>query len=151
MQCNASRIDTQGTKVVIRKGYWNGGSGFGRNKALYYHNLDMQPIIDTLYLSQTISGSPYNELYSVYHYNMQGQVDQDVTVVANNEGTNYNGTDTPDGKSVGLITGFCQSAPDEPIETECPDLGQHDTVSLAMKSSSHSGIDGTSSASHIST
>jgi hypothetical protein len=49
MMCKATTHDVGGTHVVIRKGFWDGSNGFGHDKALYYHNLWLQPSLDTTF------------------------------------------------------------------------------------------------------
>jgi len=124
MHCKGSAIDFYGTAVVVRDGYYNPAAnpeGFGWNKALNKHNLWIQPIIDTINLSLTITGGSSNEDYDVYHYNADGYVDQVVVVVADNVDTEFDGASTQDGQPVGVLTGYCQPGIGDPIEQQCPD------------------------------
>ncbi|MGA2929725.1 MAG: hypothetical protein ABSG43_27810 [Solirubrobacteraceae bacterium] len=43
MQCRGSADSHTGYGIVLRNGTWNGSSGFGWQKAYYYHNLWTQP------------------------------------------------------------------------------------------------------------
>jgi hypothetical protein len=119
MMCKATTHDTFGSHVVIRKGFWDGSNGFGHDKALYYHNLWLQPSIDTIHFG-IVTDSASSEHYDVYHYNAQGKVDQYVWVVADNVDDSFQGVKTGDGHSVGLITGWCANGSDA-LETTCPD------------------------------
>jgi hypothetical protein len=119
MMCKATTHDVGGTHVVIRKGFWDGSNGFGHDKALYYHNLWLQPSLDTIH-GGIIGGSTSKEYYDVYHYNVNHQIDQYVWVVADNVDTSFQGVHTNDGHSVGMITGYCETG-GKALEPECPD------------------------------
>jgi hypothetical protein len=118
MMCKATTHDASNTHVVIRKGFWNGSNGFGHDKALYYHNLWIQPSLDTIHAG-IIGGNPSKEYYDVYHYDNQ-TIDQYVWVVADNDETTFQGLSTGDSHSVGEITGYCENAAKD-IEPQCPD------------------------------
>jgi hypothetical protein len=94
MECSATAVDILGDKQVIRRGYWSGGQGFGRNKALYYHNLEMQPIIDTITFSASVNEPKYKEYYyTIYHYT-EGNLDQEVQVEVDDNNTSFKGVST---------------------------------------------------------
>jgi len=118
MHCRDTAISIYNAQIVIRTGFWNGTNGFGWSKADYYHNLAMQPMIDTIRLA-TPTGSQSSRDYEVYHYNADGYVDQVVVLVSDNVATSFQGVSTGDGHSVGVITGYCESG-SLTIETECP-------------------------------
>jgi hypothetical protein len=117
--CKASRIDIEGTKVVIRRGFWNGTRGYGWKKAVDYHNLWIQPIIDVIFFATPRPQQRHERVYTVYHYTL-GYLDQEVVVVSDNIDASYGGVPTPDGKPIGLITAYCRNEPSNKIEP-CPD------------------------------
>jgi hypothetical protein len=112
-----------GLRVVIRHGYWNPlatPEGFGWEKALNKHNLYIQPIIDTISGALNPYGSNSSRDYEVYHYNVDGNLDQAVIVVADIADTYFDGNYTQDGKTVGVLTGYCLNG--SLVEEElCPD------------------------------
>lgn len=119
MNCRDTAYTINSFRVVIRQGFWTGSNGFGWSKAYYYHNLWMQPMIDTI--RQAIpTGSNSSRNYVVYHYNPDGYVDQRVVVVADIVDAYFQGVYTNDGHSVGVITGYCESGSGA-YETVCPD------------------------------
>ena len=120
MYCKATAITVNNFKVAIRKGFWDGSNGFGWSKALYYHNLWMQPMIDTITFALEPRGSNSSRNYEVYHYNPDGYLDQEVVVVADIQDDFFQGYPTHDGKAVGVITGYCNNGSGS-METECPD------------------------------
>ena len=124
MQCRGVAITVNNFPVAIRYGYWQPGNpdqpdGFGWSKAYYYHNLWMQPMIDTITFAATPRGANNDREYEVYHYNPDGYVDQEVIVVADIQDPSFAGTSTQDHKAVGVITGYCLTGggADEPT---CP-------------------------------
>jgi hypothetical protein len=119
MRCRDTATTVHGFRVAIRQGYWNGFTGFGWSKAYYYHNLEMQPIIDTIRMAANPTGSPSSRNYEVYHYD-NGILDQEVVVVADIVDPYFQGIYTQDGHSVGVITAYCKdgSGDEEPL---CPD------------------------------
>ena len=54
----------------------------------------------------------------MYHYTM-GQFDQAVIVVADIANTEFDGAPTQDGKTVGVITGYCEDSA-YTVEGLCP-------------------------------
>jgi hypothetical protein len=120
MYCRASAITVNNFKVAIRKGFWNGSNGFGWAKAFYYHNLWMQPMIDTISGALTPGGSNSSRNYEVYHYNHDGYEDMEVVVVADIQDNWFQQTSTVDLKALGVLTGYCTS-PAEQVEPACPD------------------------------
>jgi len=124
MNCRDTATSTNNYRLAIRTGYWNPAAsppGFGWSKAIDYHNLWMQPIIDTVRLSFSITGGNSDRDYTVYHYNPDGYVDQTVTVVSDNVDLEFDGAPTQDGHPVGVITGYCTPGVGDPIEQLCPD------------------------------
>jgi len=109
MICRDTAISTRGYQIAIRYGFWDGSNGFGWSKAYYYHDLWMQPMIDTIKNSVTITGPPSSKNYEEFHYNIQQELDQEVIVVA----------DTQDNRPVGVITGYCLT-PAGAEERACP-------------------------------
>lgn len=112
MQCRGVAITVNNFPVAIRYGYWQPGNpdvpdGFGWSKAYYYHNLWMQPMLDTISGAVTPRGANNDREYEVYHYNPDGYVDQEVIVVADIQDPYFAGTSTQDHKAVGVITGYC--------------------------------------------
>ena len=123
MTCENSSITVNNFPVVIRHGYWNpevSPQGFGWAKALDVHNLYIQPIIDTIANALNPTGSNSNRNYEVYHYNGDGNLDQEVIVVADIVDTYFAGNYTQDGASVGVLTGYCLDATGKQ-EQQCPD------------------------------
>jgi hypothetical protein len=119
MHCRDTADTIHKYRVAIRVGFWTGETGFGWSKAYYYHNLEMQPMIDTIRLAIP-KGSASSRNYEVYHYNADGYVDQRVVVVADIVETSFQGESTKDGHPVGVITGYCESGSGA-FETECPE------------------------------
>ncbi len=119
MHCRDTSTTVHGFRVAIRQGFWNGSNGFGWSKAYYYHNLYMQPIIDTIRMAANPTGSYSSRNYEIYHY-YNGTLDQEVVVVADIVDTYFQGTYTQDGHSVGVITGFCNNGSGGK-EPACPD------------------------------
>lgn len=123
MTCKGSAIATNSVAVVIRNGYYNPAAnpeGFGWSKALGKHNLWIQAIVDAIDNSLDITGGRSDQDYTVYHYNVDGYIDQTVTVVADNVATSFDGNPTQDKKPVGVMTGFCTPGEGDPIEQQCP-------------------------------
>lgn len=120
MQCKAVARTVNNFPVAIRRGFWNGENGFGWAKALYYHNLWMQPMIDTITFAASPYGSNSSREYEVYHYNPDGYVDQEVIVVADIQDPNFQGQSTIDGKALGVLTGYCLTGSNA-NEAQCPD------------------------------
>lgn len=118
MTCRDSSNTINGTRVAIRWGTWNGRSGFGWSKFYYYHNLDMQAVIDTI-RSATPRGSLTSRDYEVYYYEA-GVVEERVVVVADVIDNTWGGTYTQDGKPVGVLTGYCLTGRGAAQPT-CPD------------------------------
>jgi hypothetical protein len=122
MACRDTATDVNGFRMAIRNGYWNPAAeptGFGWSKAFYYHNLEMQPIIDTIRLALDPTGSLSSEDYTVYHYT-NGELDQMVTVVADLVAKSYAGVSTGDDHVLGVLTGYCNTAAGA-VEQDCPD------------------------------
>jgi hypothetical protein len=119
MRCRDTATPVHGFRVAIRQGYWNGITGFGWSKAYYYHNLAMQPIIDTIRMAANPTGSLSSRNYEVYHYD-NGTLDQEVVVVADVVDPYFKGTCTQDGHAVGVITGYCNNGSGVK-EPRCPD------------------------------
>jgi hypothetical protein len=119
MYCRASAVTVHGLNVAIRKGFWTGSNGFGWSKAYYYHNLWMQPIIDTITFAATPSGSNSSRNYEVYHYT-HGVLDQEVIVVADIQDSSFQGQSTIDGYVLGVLTGYCNNEGGA-MEPACPD------------------------------
>jgi hypothetical protein len=119
MQCRGVSVTVHNLQVPIRYGYWTGSGGFGWSKAYYYHNLWMQPMLDTIHYAANPSGSNSSRNYEVYHYT-NGQLDQEVVVVADIQDSFFAGVYTQDGYILGVLTGYCnnESGAEEP---ECPD------------------------------
>lgn len=109
MKCRTSADTVHGTRVVVRKGTWNGSSGFGWAKAYYYHNLYLQPIVGTISLAVNPSGPDTSRKYQAYHY-QTGVMNEEVEVHADLTATTWGGESTQDGHMVGVITGFCRNA-----------------------------------------
>lgn len=119
MNCRATTLTVNNFRVVVRWGFWNGSNGFGWSKAYYYHNLDIQPIIDTIHKGIP-SGSDSSRNYEVYHYSSSGYIDQYVFVVADIVDPYFQNTYTIDGYSVGAITGYCDNGSGQ-MESQCPE------------------------------
>jgi hypothetical protein len=123
MVCRDTSITVNSFRVAIRHGYWNpdlSPPGFGWSKAYYYHNLWMQPMIDTIRMAANPYGSNSSRDYEVYHYNPDGYLDQRVIVVADIVDIYFDGHYTQDGHAVGVLTGYCESG-NGTFETVCPD------------------------------
>jgi hypothetical protein len=123
MVCRDTSITVNNFRVAIRHGYWNpdlSPPGFGWAKAYYYHNLWMQPMIDTIRMAANPYGSNSSRDYEVYHYNPDGYLDQRVIVVADITDVYFDGHYTQDGHAVGVLTGYCESG-NGTFESECPD------------------------------
>lgn len=120
MHCRAVARTAHNIPVAVRTGFWDGSNGFGWSKAYYYHNLWMQPMLDTITYAATPRGSNSSRDYEVYHYNPDGYVDQEVIVVADIQDDDFQGQSTIDHKPVGVITGYCLT-PGGAEEPECPD------------------------------
>jgi hypothetical protein len=118
MQCKDTATTLSGTRVVIRVGFWTGTNGFGWSKSWYYHNLAMQPTIDTI-RSGSASGSYSSRNYEVYHQT-NGVIDQEVIVVADITDISFQGVATPDYAPVGELTGYCLTGSGV-TEATCPD------------------------------
>jgi hypothetical protein len=119
MQCRGVAVTVNSAHVAIRQGFWTGSNGFGWSKAYYYHNLWMQPMLDTIHLAANPTGSNSSRDYEVYHYT-NGQLDQEVVVVADIQDASFQGVGTPDHYAVGVITGYCNNAAGA-LEPTCPD------------------------------
>lgn len=117
MKCRTSAYTIHGTRVVVRYGYWTGTTGFGWSKAYYYHNLYLQPIVGTISMA-TPRGYTTDKIYEVYHY-QTGVLNQEVIVVADLTATSFKGVNTPDGKSIGVLTGYCKTG-NGVTEKTCP-------------------------------
>ena len=123
MSCVATAIDIFGARDVIRQGYWNGETGFGHQKALFAHDLWLQPILDAITMSRDINQRDDNrvEYDHVFFQDGQGGASQEVTVVID-ETQSFDNVKTPDHRDLGLLTAYCQNprAPGEPVEFYCP-------------------------------
>jgi hypothetical protein len=122
MQCRGVAVTINNFPVAIRYGYWAPGNstspdGFGWSKAYYYHNLWMQPMLDTI-ANAIPSGANNDRQYELYHYTA-GERDQEVIVVADIQDPYFAGIHTQDGKAVGVITGYCLTGGGVQ-EPECP-------------------------------
>lgn len=120
MQCRGVAVTVHNLPVPIRYGYWTGTGGFGWSKAYYYHNLWMQPMLDTITYAANPTGSNSSRDYEVYHYNVDGELDQEVIVVADIQDGSFAGVSTQDGYILGVLTGYCLT-PGGVEEPECPD------------------------------
>jgi hypothetical protein len=120
MNCRAVALTVHNFPVAARTGFWDGENGFGWAKAYYYHNLWLQPILDTITFAATPTGSNSSRDYEVYHYNPDGYVDQEVIVVADIQDPNFQGQPTNDGKALGVLTGYCLT-PAGSEERACPE------------------------------
>lgn len=119
MYCKGTATDIYGHRVAIRQGFWNGYYGFGWSKAYDYHNLWMQPMLDTITWSTNTSSSLSSENYILYHY-ANGNLDQEVVVVADLVDPSFGGVGTQDGRALGVVTGHCLGG-NGYEETTCPD------------------------------
>jgi hypothetical protein len=127
MGCRATTYDVDYQRVVIRQGYWDGTTGFGWKKTYWYHNLYLQPTIDTIAFSATGLPPSDNMRYTVYHHNPEGFVDQEVEVYVDEIETTWGYQSTKDGHMVGELGGFCLTGGgvDEPECPEWVDVGSH--------------------------
>jgi hypothetical protein len=119
MHCRGVAISQGNFGVVARWGFWDGSNGFGWSKAFYYHNLEMPSILYVIHFGYR-TGSPSNKNYDVIHINASGNPDQEVNVVADTADSSFQGVETPDGRDVGVITGFCDDGSGA-LESQCPD------------------------------
>lgn len=122
--CFNSQYDLYNYRAYLRRGAWNSStkSGWGDEKALNYHNLYQQPILDTIELSATRVDQAQNTRYryTAYHYNTQHQVDQEVIVVVTHVKTDNASGTSPDSYAVGVYTAYCTDATGQG-EPRCPD------------------------------
>jgi hypothetical protein len=114
--------DQAGRDVPIRQGYSDAEAGgvdagaFGYDHTCQDHNLCSFVVFEKAITQETGVSKGNNKFqYELYLVDDNLNIDVDILIVQSQNRTDYEGETTPDGRPIGVITGYCQ------YYTKCPE------------------------------